>query len=54
MIVDCQKANLISLYRFFPNSILVICYFHIIIRLVMHLVALQSKNLSYKENAKNL
>ena len=54
MTVDCQKANLISLYNYFPNSIIIICYFHIIRRFVIHLGALRSKNLSYKENAKNV
>jgi len=36
MTVDCQKAHLISLYKFFPNTCLIICYFHIIKRLVIH------------------
>ena len=52
--VDCQKANLISLYKFFPNCNIIICYFHIVRRLVIHLGALRSKNLSLKEHAKNL
>lgn len=39
MTVDCQKTNLISLYKFFPNSI-IICYFHIIRRILMPLGAL--------------
>ena len=54
MTVDCQKAHLITLYKFYPNCIIIICYFHIIHRLVIHLNQLRSKNLTLKENAKNL
>ena len=54
MIVDCQKAHLITLYKFYPNCIIIICYFHINLRLVIHLNQLRSKNLTLKENAKNL
>ena len=35
MIVDFQKADLSSLYKFFPNTCIIICYFHIIRRLVI-------------------
>ena len=54
MTVDCQKAHLISLYKFFPNTCIIICYFHIIRRLVIHLKDLKNKNMTKKENAKNL
>ena len=37
MTVDCQKANIIAIQKHFPNCYIIICYFHIIRRFVLHL-----------------
>ena len=42
--VDCQKSHIISLQKIYPNSYIIICYFHIIRRLVIHLPQIRSKN----------
>lgn len=54
MTVDFQKANIISIQKIFPNCYIIVCYFHIIRRLVIHLPQLRTKNKENKEIAKNL
>ena len=41
MAVDCQKAHIISIQKIFPNCYIIVCYFHIIRRLVIHLTQLR-------------
>ena len=52
--VDCQKSHILAILKLFPNCCLIICYFHIIMRIVIHLTEIRSKNLEKKEMAKNL
>ena len=52
--VDCQKSHILAILKLFPNCCLIICYFHIIRRLVIHLPEIRSKNLEKKEMVKNL
>ena len=52
--VDCQKAHIKALLKLFPYCCLIICYFLIIRRLVIHLPEIRSKNIEKKEQAKNL
>ena len=52
--VDCQKSHIISIQKIYPNCYIIICYFHIIRRLVIHLPQIRSKNKEIKESAKNL
>ena len=40
--------------KIYPNCYIIICYFHIIRRLVIHLPQIRSKNKESKELAKNL
>ena len=54
MTVDCQKANIITIQKHFPNCYIIICYFHIIRRFALHLPEIRSKNKEKKELAKNL
>ena len=54
MKVERQKAHIISIQKIYPNCYIIICYFHIIRILVIHLPQIRSKNKESKELAKNL
>ena len=50
--IDCQKAHIKALLKLFPNCCLIICYFHIIRRLVIYLPEIRSKNIAKKKRLK--
>ena len=52
--VDCNKAQIIAIKKYFKESKIIICYYHIIKKLIQHLPEIKSKNPETKKKAKNL
>ena len=52
--IDCNNAEIISIKKNFINAKIVICFYHIVKRLIQHIPQIRSKNKELKNKAKNL
>lgn len=41
---DCNAVHIIAIYKLSPSTNILLCYFHIIRRLIIHLPDIRSKN----------
>ena len=51
---DCALSFAIAIKKTFPQCIHILCYYHVIKRIILHLKELKSKNKELKRKAKNL
>ena len=52
--IDCNNAEIIAVKKVFINTKIILCYYHLMKRLVQHLPELSSKIKEIKFKAKNL
>lgn len=48
--IDCSQAEIISIKKKFPHAKIVLCYYHIVKRIIKHLPQLKCKNKDTKKS----
>ena len=52
--IDCSSSEIIAIKKKYPHCKIILCYYHIVKRIIKHLPQLKNKNESIKNKAKDL
>ena len=52
--IDCSSAEIISIKKKFPNCKIILCYYHIMKRIIKHLPQINNKKETIQKKAKDL
>lgn len=48
---NCNATHIIAIYKIFPSTNIILCYFHVLRRLIIHMPDIRSKNKNKKIKA---